>query len=328
MKKTMMDLPVIFMLIIVCIVMGTLNNNFFSVPNWISMLTSYSYFIIGAIGLVFVFCAGNAGIDLSVGQVIALSGVVSGQVMAAMMDSGENISEWIVILIGVIVACIVGACFGIINGIAVSRFKIAPFIITLASQLVAKGLCLVLTNGYTVSGTPRTLAKMSTLIGVKIGRYTIPVAAIVPILLLVIMGIVLSKTTFGRHVILVGSNPVSARHAGVPVDKVVFMAYFISGLFAGIGGIFVPMCLGAADPKVGESLLMPMVGAVTIGGISQMGGYGNMVQAGFGLLFIMTLMNGMTFLGFGLPIQQLVYGIAIVFTMTLLGYIEKKRFRV
>ena len=82
------------------------------------------------------------------------------------------------------------------------------------------------------------------------------------------------------------------------------------------------------NPDVGANLLMPMVAAVTIGGISQSGGYGNMVQAGFGILFIMCLMSAMTFLGFGLPTQQLAYGIVIVFTMTLLGYIERKRFRV
>lgn len=327
-KKIVMDLPVVFMLIGVCIVMAVMNSSFFTIANLISMLTSYSYFIVGAIGLVFVFCAGNSGIDLGVGQVIALSSVVSGQVMTSIMNAQPEINEWLVIFIGLVVSCLVGCCFGAINGIAVSRFKIAPFIITLASQLVAKGLCLVITNGYTVSGIPRNLSKMSTLIGIKAGRYTIPVAAIVPLVLLVIMGVVLSKTTFGRNLILTGSSPEAARHAGIPVEKIMFQAYFISGLFSGIAGIFVPMCLGAADPKVGESLLMPMVGAVTIGGISQLGGYGNMVQAGFGLLFIMALMNGMTFLGFGLPIQQLVYGTVIVLTMTLLGYIEKKRFRV
>lgn len=327
-KKVVMDLPVVFMLIGVCIVMATMNSNFFTITNLISMLTSYSYFIVGAIGLVFVFCAGNSGIDLGVGQVIALSAVVSGQTMSTLIKAYPEINEWLVVLLGLVISCVVGGIFGAVNGIAISKFKIAPFIITLASQLVAKGLCLVITNGYTVSGTPRTLSKMSTLIGIKAGRYTIPVAAIIPLLLLILMGIVLSKTTFGRNVILTGSNQESARHAGIAVDKIVFQVYFISGLFSGIGGIFVPMCLGAADPKVGESLLMPMVGAVTIGGISQLGGYGNMVQAGFGLLFIMALMNGMTFLGFGLPIQQLVYGAVIVFTMTLLGYIERKRFRV
>ncbi|WP_330669120.1 ABC transporter permease [Murimonas intestini] len=326
--KIIMDLPVLFMLVIVCIIMASLNNNFLSATNMISMFTSYSYFIVGAIGLVFVFCAGNSGIDLGVGQVIALSAVMSGQVMSGLTEAWQGSHEWFIILIGLAVSCLVGCFFGTVNGIAVSRFKIAPFIITLASQLIAKGLCLVITDGYTVSGTPRLLTKMSTLIGVKVGGRIIPAAAIIPVVLLVVMGIILSKTTFGRQLILTGSNPQSAGHAGIPVNKIMFKVYFISGLFSGIGGIFVPMCLGASDPKVGQSLLMPMVGAVTIGGISQLGGYGNMVQAGFGILFIMSLMNGMTFLGFGLPTQQLVYGTVLIFTMTLLGYIEKKRFRI
>ena len=257
-KKFSLDLPVVYMLIVVCVVMGFLNRNFFSMANIISMLTSYSYYIIGAIGLVFVFLSGNSGIDLSIGYVTGFSAVVSTKTMSLLSDANPDMNPWLIIVLGLLVSCTIGALFGLLNGIAVAKFHIAPFIITLASQLLAMGLCYVFTNGYTVSGGPREL----------------------------------------------------------------------SGIFAGIAAMFIPMCIGGVNPDVGANLLMPMVAAVTIGGISQSGGYGNMVQAGFGILFIMCLMSAMTFLGFGLPTQQLAYGIVIVFTMTLLGYIERKRFRV
>ena len=316
------------MLAAVCIVMGFLNRNFFSMANIISMFTSYSYYMIGAIGLVFVFLSGNSGIDLSIGYVTGFSAVVATKTMSLLSDTFPGLNPWLIIALGLLVSCAIGALFGLLNGVAVAKFHIAPFIITLASQLLAMGLCYVLTNGYTVSGGPRELSRLSTLTGIRIGKKIIPMAAIIPVLLFIVMAFVLGKTTFGRQVILTGSNPKSAAHAGINIARIYILVYLLSGVFAGIAAMFIPMCIGGVNPDVGANLLMPMVAAVTIGGISQSGGYGNMVQAGFGILFIMCLMSAMTFLGFGLPTQQLAYGIVIVFTMTLLGYIEKKRFRV
>lgn len=324
-KKFSLDLPVFYMLIILCVLMVFLKPNFFSVSNIISMFVSYSYFIVGAIGLVFVFISGNSGIDLSIGYVASFAAVIATKVMASLGKASLN--PWIIILIGLLTSCAVGAVFGLINGISIAKFHIAPFIITLATQLLAMGLCYVVTDGYTVSGAPRELAKLSTLTGITIGKTIIPVAAIFPVVIFLVMAVVLAKTTFGRQVILTGSNPSAASHAGFNVTKIYIVVYLMSGIFAGLAAMFLPMCMGGVNPDIGANMLMPMVAAVTIGGISQKGGYGNMIQAGLGILFIMVLMYGMTFLGFGLPTQQLTYGIVIVFTMTLLGYIEKKRFR-
>ena len=284
------------MLAAVCIVMGFLNRNFFSMANIISMFTSYSYYMIGAIGLVFVFLSGNSGIDLSIGYVTGFSAVVATKTMSLLSDTFPGLNPWLIIALGLLVSCAIGALFGLLNGVAVAKFHIAPFIITLASQLLAMGLCYVLTNGYTVSGGPRELSRLSTLTGIRIGKTIIPMAAIIPVLLFIVMAFVLGKTTFGRQVILTGSNPKSAAHAGINIARIYILVYLLSGVFAGIAAMFIPMCIGGVNPDVGANLLMPMVAAVTIGGISQSGGYGNMVQAGFGILFIMCLMSAMTFL--------------------------------
>lgn len=140
-KKFSLDLPVVYMLIVVCVVMGFLNRNFFSMANIISMLTSYSYYIIGAIGLVFVFLSGNSGIDLSIGYVTGFSAVVSTKTMSLLSDANPDMNPWLIIVLGLLVSCTIGALFGLLNGIAVAKFHIAPFIITLASQLLAMGLC-------------------------------------------------------------------------------------------------------------------------------------------------------------------------------------------
>ncbi len=322
-----LDYPVIYMIIVLCIFMGFKNPNFFSLQSIISMFTSYAYFTVGAIGLVFVFISGNSGIDLSIGNVAAFSAVISTSAMAALKNAG-TMNPWLIIFVGLLISVGIGIAFGIINGIAIAVFHIAPFIITLATQLLSLGLCYVYTNGYTVSGAPRELSKLASLTGIHVGGNIIPVAAILPFIIILISGIILSKTTFGRQIILLGSNPSSAEHAGISRRRMYLIVYIISGFFAGLTAMFIPMCIGAVNPDVGTTMLLPMVAAVTIGGVSQTGGYGNMLQAFLGIIFIILLMSAMTFLGFGLPIQQLAYGIVVVFTMTLLGYLEKKRFRI
>ena len=318
MKHISLDYPVIYMIIVLCIFMAFRNPNFFSLQSVISMFTSYAYFTVGAIGLVFVFISGNSGIDLSIGNVAAFSAVISTSVMSMLKDLG-TMNSWMIILIGLLISVGIGMAFGFFNGIAIAKFHIAPFIITLATQLLSLGLSYVYTNGYTVSGAPRELSKLSTLTGIHIGNNIIPVAAILPFIIIIIMGLVLGKTSFGRQVILTGSNPSSADHAGISPGKMYLIVYVMSGFFAGLTGMFIPMCIGAVNPDVGTTFLMPMVAAVTIGGVSQTGGYGNMLQAFLGIVFIILLMSAMTFLGFGLPIQQHAYGIVIVFKMTLLG---------
>lgn len=326
MRQITLDYPVVYMIIVLCIFMAIRNPSFFSLRSIISMFTSYAYFIVGSIGLVFVFISGNSGIDLSIGNVAAFSAVISTSVMATLNEAG-TMNPWLIILLGLLISVGIGTAFGFFNGMAIAKFNIAPFIITLATQLLSLGLCYVYTNGYTVSGAPRELSKLSTLTGIRIGSSIVPVAAVLPFIIIIIMGLILGKTTFGRQVVLAGSNASGAEHAGISPRKIYLIVYVLSGFFAGLTGMFISICIGAVNPDVGTSMLMPMVAAVTIGGVSQNGGYGKMLQAFLGIVFIILLMSAMTFLGFGLPIQQLAYGVVIVFTMTLLGYLEKKRFR-
>ena len=114
-KKFSLDLPVVYMLIVVCVVMGFLNRNFFSMANIISMLTSYSYYIIGAIGLVFVFLSGNSGIDLSIGYVTGFSAVVSTKTMSLLSDANPDMNPWLIIVLGLLVSCTIGALFGLLR---------------------------------------------------------------------------------------------------------------------------------------------------------------------------------------------------------------------
>lgn len=339
--RKLSEMPVILLILLEWPLFALLNPKFLSVNNMLSLFVSNSYFVVAAIGLFFVFLTG--GIDLSIGQVVAVSSIVSSMIMVKFQTAWVNAianpegpviglrqlstargvdtelvrqmiesTAWPTIAVGLLAAIVVGAVFGAINGLAVGWFRIAPFIATLATQLTARGLSLVLTEGVSVSGMPRTLTRLSINIGVSIGGITIPWAAIIPWILVFIFGIVQAKTFWGRQVILTGSNVAAARYVGVKTRKVLFSVYLLSGIMAGVAGLMVPMCLGAADPKVGGPMLLPIVGAITIGGIRDTGGYGNMLFAALGIFMFITLMNGMTYMNLNLPQQQLVYGLILI----------------
>ncbi|MCC8179701.1 MAG: ABC transporter permease [Planctomycetes bacterium] len=349
--RKLSEMPVIVLILLEWPLFALLNPKFLSANNILSLFVSNPYFIVAAIGLFFVFLTG--GIDLSIGQVVAVSSIVSSMAMVHFQTAWVNAvanpggpviglrnlaatrgvdaelvremidsTAWPTIGLGLAVAIAVGAVFGAINGVAVGWFRIAPFIATLATQLTARGLSLVLTQGVSVSGVPRTLTRMSINIGVPIGGVTIPWAAIIPWLLVLVFGLVQAKTTWGRQVILTGSNSVAAGYIGVKTDRVLFSVYLLSGMLAGVAGLMVPMCLGAADPKVGSPMLLPIVGAITIGGIRDTGGHGNMLYAALGIFMFITLMNGMTYMNLNLPQQQLVYGLILIISTAAMARIR------
>lgn len=344
--------PAVILLGLAWIAFGLIDSNFLSTSNILSLLVSNSVFAVAATGLVFVFLTG--GIDLSIGEVVACSAVISclamvefqgAQVSAIVDPSGAAMSlaqlkarsdiapaalqaamdatTVPTMLIGLVAALLSGAAFGLINGIAVGYYNVIPFIATLATQLLARGLALVLTQGVTVAGSPRLLTRLSTSLGIPFGDNVLPWVAIIPIVVLVLFGLLLGWTSWGRDVVLIGSNPEAARYAGKLTKRVLASVYLLSGVLAGLAGYMVPMTLGAADPKVGAPMLLPIVGAITIGGIRTTGGYGTMFQAAIGILLFATLINGMNYLHVNLPIQQLLYGGILVAALAFMGKISR-----
>jgi ribose/xylose/arabinose/galactoside ABC-type transport system permease subunit len=343
------QMPVLLLLIVVFVTFVFLNKRFLTGSNMITIFVSNAFFGIAAIGQVFVLVTG--GIDLSIGQVVALSSVVSTMGMVtfqrAVVNSIVNPGAPVVdlaalrtleginpnsvnqailntstatILVGLAIALGIGFAVGLINGIAVGKFRVTPFIITLASSLTSKGISYILTKGYTAVGAPRQLMRLSTVMGIPITKsFVVPWAAIIPLVIIVMFGIVLSKTNFGRYVTLVGSNANAARYVGINVPRILISVYTLTGLLAGLAGFMVIMCLGAADPKAGEALLLPIVGAITIGGIRITGGYGNMLHAGLGILLFAILLNGMNYLNFNLSTQQLFFGLILILSTAAMG---------
>jgi ribose transport system permease protein len=193
-----------------------------------------------------------------------------------------------------------------------------PFIITLATQLIGRGISFVLSNGISIPGTPDVLTRMSYKTGIPLGpRIVLPWVAVIAIGMIVLFGLFLGRTNWGRFIALTGSNQQAARYAGIKVPLILCSVYAVAGLLSGIAGFMSIMSLGTADPKVGDPLLLTIIGSVILGGVSLSGGEGSMLKAAMGMLLFATLINGMTFLNLSLAQQQIIQGLILIIGMAL-----------
>jgi ribose transport system permease protein len=157
------------------------------------------------------------------------------------------------------------------------------------------------------------------------GDFIIPWVVVILLALFIVFGILLGRTTWGRHITLTGSNPQSAAYVGIRVPWIIGSVYVVAGLLAGIGGFMTIMCFGTADVKVGDPLLLPVIGSVILGGVATTGGEGSMTKAALGILMFATIINGMTFLNLNLSLQQIILGAIIIIGMALLARISVRR---
>jgi ribose transport system permease protein len=239
----------------------------------------------------------TAGIDLSVGSVLAVTGCVTALLLA---------HGWPVAL-GVLVGLVVGGVLGVVNGLLVARAKLPPFIVTLGMLGIARGVVLVITDASTVQPLPPSFGALAN--GALLG---VPNLLWVFVLVIVVVAVVLRRTVFGRYVYAVGSNPESARLAGVPVTRVLVSVYAVSGLLAAVGGVLFASRLTAGIPTAGTSYELNAVAACVIGGASLFGAKGGAIGAAAGALIVGTLNNGGNLLAVNSFYLQIIIGVLIL----------------
>lgn len=298
--------PIAVALVVVVVALSLLTDKFFTASNLTNIVTQSSVVGIAAIGATFVII--TSGIDLSVGAVIAFSGLMGAIV-------GQQTTGWV----GIVVVLGFSLLLGAFNGASVAWLRLAPFIVTLASMSMARGLTLQVSQGQTVYGLPDVLNWLgsSSILGIK-------TSAIVTVVLFVIAHIVLSRTTYGHRVYAVGGNPEAARLAGINVKRVVFSAYVLAGLFAGIAALVMIGRLDSATPNAGTGTELQVIAAVVIGGTSLFGGKGSMVGTFIGVLLIGVINNGLTLLNVSSFWVQFVQG-ALIFLAVLLDSFNTRR---
>jgi ribose/xylose/arabinose/galactoside ABC-type transport system permease subunit len=294
------DLALIPALVLMVAVFSLTTSDFLTQQNLLNILQQNAALGIAAIGATFVILA--AGIDLSVGATIGAAGIAA----SAVMLHAHNIALGIAAGIGA------GFLTGSTLGLVIALFDLTAFVVTLAGLFFVSGLTVYLTKGSTLGPLPFWLDNL-----VFRKALGIPVAVIITVALFVLAQIALTRTTWGRRVQLLGANPETARISGVDVRFVTWSVYAVAGVFSGIAGVQLVASLSAANADTGTPFLLPVIGAVIIGGTSLFGGQGSIARTGMGVLFLAVLINGLSLLGFQVYDQQAVEGAVILLAVAL-----------
>lgn len=285
-------------LVLLALALSLATDTFLTGTNLDNLGRQVSIFAIIAIGQLLVIL--TAGIDLSVGSVVGLSGVISASVVFEATAGGQ-------VVLAVLLALVAGAVVGAVNGVLVAVFRMPAFIVTLAGLGIARGATLLITGGRTVQPLPPAFQDIA-------GGTTLGIANLIWIMLIVAAAVAfaLRRTVWGRYVYAVGSNAESARLSGVPVRPVLVSVYAISGLLAGLGGILLASRLGNGVPTSGTGYELQAIAACVIGGASLFGARGTAVGALLGAVIVGLLNNGGTLLGIDPFWLQIAIGVLIL----------------
>ncbi|MBA7507868.1 Ribose import permease protein RbsC [subsurface metagenome] len=283
--------------ILFAIVVALQTPAFLSLPNITSVIMTASSYIILAIGMTFVIT--GAGIDLSIGSILALSGAA----MTVLMKHTP-----INPILAIVVCLAVGASLGLVNGLLITKLKMPDFVATLATMLVYRGITLLIIGGRVLYGFPKSMIYLGQ------ARWgAVPVCIIVALLVVVVADFLLYKRTrFGRYTVAIGGNRTAAIHAGIPVDRYKIYTYIFSGFMAALAGV---VLIGRLDSYVavdGAYMLLPTIAAVVMGGTALYGGVGRLWGSLGGALLLAMVINGMVLLGLGFFWQQVAVGVVIV----------------
>jgi ribose transport system permease protein len=286
-----------------------------------------------AVGMTFVII--TAGIDLSVGSIQGLVGVVTAMTLLSPAIVGRFGAG--AIGFALVAGLAVGSLVGFLNGLVISRLKMQPFIVTLATMWAVRGLAEVLTDGSPIGmqSDDAPMAAMRndilqnkfTVLGmgyVGPSAYGIPVAAVIAVVVIIAAHLLLSRTIFGRHVYALGGNTEAARLSGVNVDRVKLLVYTLSGLLSGVAAILLTSKLVSGQPTAGQSYELYAIAAVVVGGTSLFGGSGSVIGSVIGALIIGVINMGLDLHGISAFYQQIVTG-AIILIAVLLDNILRRR---
>jgi inositol transport system permease protein len=301
--------PVIF-LIALMVTFAILEPRFLSSVNLFNVMRQISITGLVAIGMTFVIL--TAGIDLSVGSLLALAGLAAAIVAKGGVESRFSVGAateaagygW---LLAMLVAMAMGLLGGWLQGTAITRLKVPPFVVTLGGLSAFRGAALLIAGGGPISGFEPDYVWWGQ---GRVGPFPVPV--IIFLLFAAIAHVVLTYTRFGRNVYAVGGNVEAARLAGLPVRRVLVSVYVIVGFFAGLAGFVLSARLNSSEAVAGIGYELTVIAAVVIGGTSLFGGTGSVVGTVIGSILIGVLINGLVLMNVSSYVQQIIIGVIIV----------------
>lgn len=279
-------------------------GTFISASNMVNIMRQISYYGIASIGMTFVILIG--GIDLSIGSIITLVNMICAYMMVNM-----GINMWIAVLISLVVSVLIG----LLNGAMVASVGMPALIATFASQTVFEGLAFLITNGRPISGFTKIYPAFN-----LFARWTvlgIPVCALIMVGCFAIGSFILNKTYFGRYFYAIGGNEEASALSGILVNRMKYLIYALSGLFAGLAGIVLLSRSGSAQTTVGKGLEFDVITCVVLGGVSVNGGVGRISGVVAGVLIIGSLTNGMILMNVSEYTQMVVKGVVLALAVGL-----------
>jgi ribose/xylose/arabinose/galactoside ABC-type transport system permease subunit len=293
---------------VICIALALSTPRFLTVSNLTIIVTQVSINALLAFGVTFVIITG--GIDLSLGSMVAVTGVV-----AAMFAHPDTFP----LAVPLVLALGAGFLMGGFNGLVITKSKVPPFIVTLGTMTIGRGLALILSKGRPVSNLSDTFNFIGG--GQVLG---IPFPIIILIVVFVLCSLLLKKTIWGRYMYAVGGNEQAARASGISVEKIKMLVYILSGLLAGLAGIVLTSRITTGQPNAGQGFELDAIAAAIIGGTSTSGGSGTMTGTLIGALLIGVISNGLDLLNVTSYYQQVVMGVIIIGAVVLDGLNRKK----
>jgi ribose transport system permease protein len=285
-----------------CLLISILSDKFLTVSNGWNVMRQISVNICISVGMTLIVL--TAGIDLSVGSVLALCGAIT----AGLLKNGIQVPSadlfiGFTLLGGILCGIMLGVFLGAFNGWVITKFKVPPFVATLAMLTIARGLTLLYTEGFPISGLGADFSYIGT--GWLFG---IPVPVWISAIIVGVAVIVTNKTRLGRYIYAIGGNESASRLSGINISRVKIIVYSIGGALAAIGGLIVTSRLDSAQPNAGISYELDSIAAVVIGGTSLSGGKGSIMGTVLGAIIIGVLNNGLVLLNVSPFWQQVVKG--------------------
>jgi ribose transport system permease protein len=292
----------IIIFILWCVYLTLTTESFLTSQNIFTILRQSAIISIVAIGEMIIMLMG--GLDVSVASILGLSGVIT---------AGLMVNNQVPPLIAAVIGIAMGGIVGLINGFLVTKLKINPVIATLGMMNVLNGISFIYTGGTTIYG--QQLEKVAFLSRGYVGPFPIPV-----IIMLVFYGFfffILNHTVFGARIYAIGNNEKASWLSGIAVDKMKTLAFVLSGLLAGFGGVMQVSRQGSATAGMGDEFLFPIITAVVLGGVSLSGGKGKIQNVLIAAIFLVTITNGLVLLGTSIYLQRVVSGLILILALSL-----------
>ncbi|HWB92917.1 MAG TPA: hypothetical protein VG605_13735 [Puia sp.] len=305
-RQRLSKLQPLIALFVLCAILGFLSDKFFTVTNVWNVMRQVSVNICISTGMTLVVL--TAGIDLSVGSILAFCGAVTAGLLKNGIEmSSSNLFIGFTILGASLAGLIAGSVLGWFNGWAITRWKVPPFVATLAMLTIARGLTMLWTKGFPITGLGSRFDFLGT--GWFLG---IPLPVWISGIVVIAAIFITNKTALGRYIYAIGGNESAARLSGINIRRIKIIVYTIAGALAAAGGLIVTARLDAAQPNAGSGYELDSIAAVVIGGTSLSGGRGTILGTVLGAVIIGVLNNGLVLLNVSPFWQQVVKGFVIL----------------